>query len=178
MRLKIIVMFLALCGCSEARELAKTEIVVHAPRAEVFDTAFNVDEIKRSIPLVSNSGTDQLFELTLDDRSPGWSSAKPKEVPFAKELKVKMTLEDRREAALRYSINGNDVKTGVIWRFEDMDGGRTKVSFDLLPLEGDRTEGLTLNQLELRMLARTSLDKIERMAKERGGGEVEPSDEG
>jgi hypothetical protein len=178
MRLRIIAMCLALCGCGEVRELAKTEIVVHAPRAEVFDTAFDVDDIKRSIPLVSNSGTDQLFEMTINEHSPGWSRAKPAEVPFAKEVKVKMTLEDRREASLRYAINGNDVKTGVVWHFEDMDGGRTKVSFDLLPLEGDRTEGLTLNQLELRMMARNSLDKIERMAKERGGGTVDSSDEG
>ncbi|NJL18698.1 MAG: hypothetical protein HC938_17650 [Nitrospira sp.] len=42
-----------------------------------------------------------------------------------------------------------------------MTEGATKVSFDLLPLEGERSEGLTLNQLELRAMARQSLDKIE-----------------
>lgn len=158
---------LALTACSQVRELAKTEMTVNAPRAEVFDTAFPVDDLKRSIPLVSNSGTDQLFELILDDRTPGWEQMKPDAVPFAKKIKVTMNLEDRREARLRYSINDGEVKTGVIWHFEDMGGG-TKVSFDLLPLEGTRTEGLTINQLELRMLARQSLDRIERMAKERG----------
>ena len=160
---------LVLSGCGAMKELAKTEITVNAPRAEVFDTAFDVDEIKRSIPLVSNMGTDQLFELIIDDQTPGWDAVKPDAVPFAKKIKLTFTLENRRNAALRYSVNDGEVKTGVTWHFEDMEGGGTKVSFDLLPLEGDRTEGLTLNQLELRALARQSLDKIESMARERGG---------
>jgi uncharacterized protein YndB with AHSA1/START domain len=160
---------LVLSGCGQVAELAKTEIIVPAPRAEVFDTAFNVKDIGRGIPLVSNMGTDQLFELVIDENTPGWDKAKPSAVPFAKKIKVTFRLEDRRDAALRYSVNDGEVKTGVTWKFEDIDGGGTKVSFDLLPLEGTRTEGLTVNQLELRMLARESLDKIERMAKDRGG---------
>lgn len=158
---------LSLAACSQVRELAKTEMTVNAPRAEVFDTAFPVEDLKRSIPLVTNSGTDQLFELVLDDRTPGWERMKPEAIPFATKIKVTMSLEDRREAKLRYSINDGEVKTGVVWHFEDVGGG-TKVSFDLLPLEGTRTDGLTVNQLELRILARQSLDRIERMAKERG----------
>ncbi len=160
---------LLLAACGKVSELAKTEITVNAPRAEVFDTAFVVDELKRSIPLVSNSGTDQLFELHIDETSPQWESVRPKAVPFAKELTVKVALEDRREASIRFIVNGDAVKSGVRWTFEDVEGGGTKVSFDIMPLEGNRTEGLTLNQLELRSMARQSLDRIERMAKERGG---------
>lgn len=164
-------LLLALTACggmSELKELAKTEISVNAPRDEVFDTAFDVEDISRSLPLVSNTGTDQQFEMIVDEQSPGWAKMKPDAVPFATKIKVTITLEDRRDAKLRYSINDGEVKTGVTWHFEDVSGGGTKVSFDLMPLEGNRTEGLTINQLELRMLARESLDKIERMAKERG----------
>jgi uncharacterized protein YndB with AHSA1/START domain len=161
-------LFLALAACGGMKELAKTEMTVNAPRAEVFDTAFDVEDLERSIPLVTNSGTDQLFELVVDEHSDGWEGMKPDAVPFATKVKLTMELEDRREATLRYSVNDGAVKTGVKWYFEDIAGGGTKVSFDLLPLEGDRTEGLTINQLELRMLARESLDKIERMAKDRG----------
>jgi uncharacterized protein YndB with AHSA1/START domain len=161
---------LAACGQADAlRELARTEITVDAPRAEVFDTAFDVKGLSREIPLVSNTGTDQLFELIVDEQTPGWDTMKPKSVPFAEKVKLTMRLEDRREAVMRYSVNDGAVRAGVRWQFEDVDGGGTKVSFDLLPLEGTRTEGLTINQLELRMLARQSLDKIERMAKDRGG---------
>jgi hypothetical protein len=163
-------LLLAACGQADAlRELAKTEITVEAPRAEVFDTAFDVKDLSRSIPLVSNTGTDQLFELIVDERTPGWDKMKPEFVPFAESIKLTMRLEDRREAVMRYSVNDGEVRAGVSWQFEDVEGGGTKVSFDLLPLEGTRTEGLTINQLELRMLARQSLDKIERMAKDRGG---------
>ncbi len=169
MRLLLIApIMLALAACGAVKDLVKTEMTVNAPRAEVFDTAFPVDDLKRSIPLVTNSGTDQLFELIVDEQSAGWEGMKPDAVPFAEKIKVTMTLEDRREAKLRYSINDGEVKTGVIWHFEDIAGGGTKVSFDLMPLEGKRIEGLTINQLELRALARKSLDKIERMAKERG----------
>lgn len=155
-------------GMDSLKELAKTEISVNAPRDEVFDTAFNVEELAESLPLVSNTGTDQQFELIVDEQTPGWEAMKPDAVPFAKKIKVTMTLEDRRNAKLRYSINDGAVKTGVTWQFEDVSGGGTKVSFDLMPLEGDRTEGLTINRLELRQMARKSLDKIERMAKDRG----------
>jgi hypothetical protein len=164
---------LLLAGCGTVSELAKTEITVNAPRDQVFDRAFVVDELQRVVPLVSNSGTDQLFELVIDESSPEWESVRPKEVPFAKELKIVITLEDRRRAKIRYTINGGDVKTGVEWAFADTDNGGTKVSFDLLPLEGSRTEGLTLNQLELRTMARASLDRIESMARD-SGGTVEP----
>lgn len=159
---------LLLAGCGKVAELAKTEITVNAPRAEVFDTAFDVKNLSRSIPLVSNSGTDQLFELIVDDTDPDWSTVKPSAVPFAERIKLTFRLEDRREASLRYSVNDGEVKTGVTWQFEDVAGGGTKVSFDLLPLEGSRTDGLTINQLELRGMAREALDKIERMAKDRG----------
>ncbi|MBA4747159.1 MAG: SRPBCC family protein [Sphingopyxis sp.] len=155
-------------GMDSLKELAKTEISVNAPRDEVFDTAFNVDELAESLSLVSNTGTDQQFEMIVDEQTPGWEAMKPDAVPFARKIKVTMTLEDRRDAKLRYSINDGAVKTGVTWHFEDVPGGGTKVSFDLMPLEGDRTEGLTINRLELRQLARKSLDKIERMAKDRG----------
>ena len=172
MRLLILApLMLALGACSGMdglKELAKTEISVNAPRDEVFDTAFDVADLARSMPLVSNTGTDQQFEMIVDEQTPGWDAMRPDAVPFAKKIKVTMTLEDRRNAKLRYSINDGEVKTGVTWHFEDVSGGGTKVSFDLMPLEGDRTEGLTINRLELRMLARQSLDKIERMAKERG----------
>lgn len=164
----IIAAAMALAACGKMSELAKTELTVNAPRAEVFDTAFPVEQLRRSIPLVTNSGTDQLFELVVDEHSPGWESMKPDAVPFAKKVKLTMELEDRREATLRFSVNDGAVKTGVSWRFEDIDGGGTKVSFDLMPLEGDRTEGLTINQLELRAMARQSLDRIERMARDRG----------
>jgi uncharacterized protein YndB with AHSA1/START domain len=169
MRLVFLAVFmLALGGCGAVKDLAKTELTVNAPRAEVFDTAFPVDQLKRSIPLVTNAGTDQLFELEVDSTSEDWDDVKPKEVPFAEKIKLTFNLEDRREARLRFSVNDGEVKTGVTWKFEDMPGGGTKVSFDLMPLEGTRTDGLTINQLELRKLARESLDKIERMAKERG----------
>ena len=161
-------LLLALSACGGLKELAKTEMTVNAPRAEVFDTAFPVDDLKRSIPLVTNGGTDQLFELVVDETSPDWERMKPDAVPFAKKIKLTMELEDRREATLRFSVNDGEVKTGVKWMFEDLDGGGTKVSFDLMPLEGDRTEGLTINRPELRALARQSLDRIERMAKDRG----------
>lgn len=172
MRLLILApLMLALGACSGMgglKELAKTEISVNAPRDEVFDTAFDVAALARSMPLVSNTGTDQQFEMIVDEQTPGWDAMKPDAVPFAKKIKVTMTLEDRRHAKLRYSINDGEVKAGVTWHFEDVSGGGTKVSFDLMPLEGERTEGLTINRLELRMLARQSLDKIERMAKDRG----------
>lgn len=173
MRLILAILCLALAGCGKVSELTKTEIIVHAPRAEVFDAAFVVDDLKRVIPLVNNSGTDQLFELVIDEKSPQWEAVRPKDVPFAKDLKIRIILEDRRHARIRWAINGDDVKTGVEWHFEDLDNGRTKVSFDLLPLEGEKTEGLTLNQLELRLMARQSLDKIEDMARKRGGEVVE-----
>lgn len=173
MRLIISLMCLILAGCSQVSELAKTEIIVNAPRAEVFDTVFVVDELKTFIPLINNSGTDQLFELKIDEKSPRWKSLRPKEIDFAKELMIRIVLEDRRFAKISWTINNDDVKTGVKWEFEDMGDGRTKISFDLLPLEGDRTEGLTLNQMELRLMARQSLDKIEDMARKRGGGVVE-----
>jgi uncharacterized protein YndB with AHSA1/START domain len=161
-------LLLALTACGAVKDLAKTELTVNAPRAEVFDTAFPVDQLKRSIPLVTNAGTDQLFELEVDSSSDDWEDVKPDAVPFAEKIKLTFTLEDRREARMRYSVNDGEVKTGVTWKFEDMPGGGTKVSFDIMPLEGKRTDGLTINQLELRALARESLDKIERMAKERG----------
>jgi uncharacterized protein YndB with AHSA1/START domain len=166
------VLTLVLGACSAVKDLAKTEITVNAPRAEVFDAAFVVDDIKRTIPLVSNTGTRQLFELVLDEKSPQWSSIKPKAVPFAKKLKIMITLADRRDAEIRWSINDGEVKTGVTWQFEDMGEGATKMSFDLLPLEGNRSDGLTLNQLELRAMARESLDKVEAMARKRGGGVI------
>lgn len=172
MRLLILAPFLlALGACGEMnglKELVRTEISVNAPRAEVFDTAFDVAELAESLPLVSNTGTDQQFEMIVDEQSPGWEAMKPDAVPFAKKVKISITLEDRRDAKLRFSINDGEVKSGVTWHFEDVPGGGTKVSFDLMPLEGDRTEGLTVNQLELRKLARQSLDKIERLAQERG----------
>lgn len=169
MRLLILApIMLALGACGAVKELAKTELTVNAPRAEVFDTAFPVDQLKRSIPLVTNAGTDQLFELEVDSKSEDWDDVKPKAVPFAEKIKLTFNLEDRREARLRFSVNDGEVKTGVTWKFEDMPGGGTKVSFDLMPLEGSRTDGLTINQLELRAMARESLDRIERMAKERG----------
>ncbi|NJS15605.1 MAG: SRPBCC family protein [Sphingopyxis sp.] len=170
MRLFLAALLTLLLGaCGSVKELAKTEITVNAPRAEVFDAAFDVEGLKRSVPLVSNTGTRQLFELVLDDQSPQWNSIKPAAVPFAKKLKIVIELENRRDAEIRWSINDGEVKTGVTWQFEDMTEGATKVSFDLLPLEGERSEGLTLNQLELRAMARQSLDKIEAMAEKRGG---------
>ena len=118
-------LMLALTGCGGLKELAKTEMTVNAPRAEVFDTAFPVDQLKRSIPLVTNGGTDQLFELVVDETSPDWERMKPDAVPFAKKVKLTMELEDRREATLRFSVNDGEVKTGVKWHFEDVDGGGT-----------------------------------------------------
>lgn len=125
------------------RESDVSELTVHAPREKVFDAVFGAKAMKHQGTLVSNNGSEQIYEAVIDSQTPGWEEMTEGPAPFATTHKETMELSDRRTAKLRFNINDGEVRGGITWRFEDTASGGTSISYQILPLASTRTEDLS-----------------------------------
>ena len=156
------VVALLFAGCGDALQLANQTKTVAAPREEVFKKMFGTDgAMFRDIPLVTNGGSNRLYELVLERNDPRWSLLAPKERPEAQKIKLAVTMEIPRETHIVYSVDDGALQTGLKFTFEELEPGKTRVAFTIDDLTGHDAEGMAVNTVKLHALARDALNKLD-----------------
>lgn len=152
---------LLLAGCGDVIQLANQTKTVAAPREAVFAKMFGDEGAFAGLPLVTNGGSDRLYELVITRNDPAWAQIVPKERPDAHKIKIAVQMEIPREAHLIYSIDDGAVATGLKFNFEELAPDRTRVTFTVDDLSGHDSDGLTVNTGKLRGIARDALKKLD-----------------
>ncbi len=157
----ILAAMLLLTGCGEAAKLMNQTRTVAAPREEVFAKMFDNGSAFTGLPLVTNGGSDRLYELVVQKGDPEWQAFVPPQRPDAYRVKFAVQMEIPREAHMVYSIDDGAVTAGLKFNFEELAPDRTRVTFTIDELGGHDTEGLAVNTLELHKIARDALRKLD-----------------
>lgn len=158
----VIVAAFFLGGCGDMVELVSQTKTVAAPREEVFKKMFGTDgAMFRDIPLVTNGGSNRLYELVLERNDPRWNLLAPKERPKAQKIKLAVTMEIPRETHIVYSVDDGALQTGLKFTFEELEPGKTRVAFTIDDLTGHDAEGMAVNTVKLHALARDALNKLD-----------------
>jgi hypothetical protein len=157
----LIAAMLFAAGCGDIAKLANQTKTVAAPREEVFAKMFGNDSLFTGLPLVTNGGSDRLYELVVEKNDPEWPMFAPKERPDAYKVKIAVQMEIPREAHMIYSVDDGAISTGLKFNFEELAPDRTRVTFTIDELTGHDTKGLTVNTVKLHQIAREALDKLD-----------------
>lgn len=152
---------LSLAGCGDIAQLANQTKTVAAPREAVFAKMFGDEGAFAGLPLVTNGGSDRLYELVVQKSDPEWAIVAPKERPDAHKVKIAVQMDIPREAHLIYSIDDGAVATGLKFNFEELAPDRTRVTFTIDDLTGHDSDGLEVNTGKLRDIARDALKKLD-----------------
>jgi hypothetical protein len=152
---------LLLAGCGDAVRLANQTKTVAAPREAVFAKMFGDDGAFAGLPLVTNGGSDRLYELVVEKSDPHWAQIAPRQRPDAYKVKIAVQMDIPREAHLIYSVDDGALATGLKFNFEELAPDRTRVTFTIDELTGDDTDGLAVNTGKLRGIARDALRKLD-----------------
>ncbi len=155
------VVALLFAGCGDALQLANQTKTVAAPREAVFAKMFGDDGAFAGLPLVTNGGSDRLYELVVERSDPMWAQIAPKQRPDAYKVKIAVQMDIPREAHLIYSVDDGALATGLQFHFEELAPDRTRVTFTIDDLTGDDTDGLVVNTGKLRGIARDALKKLD-----------------
>lgn len=151
---------LLLAGCGDI-QLANQTRTVAAPREQVFAKMFGDEGAFAGLPLVTNGGSDRLYELVVEKSDPLWAQVAPKERPDAHKIKIAVEMEIPRAAHLIYSIDDGAVATGLKFNFDELAPDRTRVTFTIDDLTGHDSDGLAVNTGKLRGIARDALKKLD-----------------
>ncbi len=152
---------LLLAGCGDGVLLANQTKTVAAPREAVFAKMFGNDGAFAGLPLVTNGGSDRLYELVVEKSDPMWTQIAPKQRPDAYKVKIAVQMDIPREAHMIYSVDDGALATGLKFNFEELAPDRTRVTFTIDELTGDDTDGLSVNTGKLRGIARDALNKLD-----------------
>ncbi|WP_257547747.1 hypothetical protein [Sphingopyxis sp. DBS4] len=152
---------LLLASCGDAVLLANQTKTVAAPREAVFAKMFGDDGAFAGLPLVTNGGSDRLYELVVEKSDPMWAQIAPKQRPDAYKVKIAVQMDIPREAHMIYSVDDGALATGLKFNFEELAPDRTRVTFTIDELTGDDTDGLAVNTGKLRGIARDALRKLD-----------------
>jgi hypothetical protein len=152
---------LLLASCGDAVLLANQTKTVAAPREAVFAKMFGDDGAFAGLPLVTNGGSDRLYELVVEKSDPMWNQIAPKQRPDAYKVKIAVQMDIPREAHMIYSVDDGALATGLKFNFEELAPDRTRVTFTIDELTGDDTDGLAVNTGKLRGIARDALRKLD-----------------
>ena len=152
---------LLFAGCGDMARLANQTKTVAAPREQVFAKMFGDEGAFTGLPLVTNGGSDRLYELVIEKNDPEWAMVAPKERPDAHKIKIAVQMEIPREAHLIYSIDDGAVATGLKFHFEELAPDRTRVTFTIDDLTGHDSDGLAVNTGKLRGIAQDALKKLD-----------------
>ena len=152
---------LLLAGCGDAVLLANQTKTVAAPREAVFAKMFGDDGAFAGLPLVTNGGSDRLYELVVEKSDPMWNQIAPKQRPDAYMVKIAVQMDIPREAHMIYSVDDGALATGLKFNFEELAPDRTRVTFTIDDLTGHDSDGLTVNTGKLRGIARDALKKLD-----------------
>ena len=148
-------------GCGKSIELVSQTRTVAAPREQVFAKMFDDDGAFTGLPLVTNGGSERLYELVVEKNDPLWSQVAPKERPDAYKVKIAVAMTIPREAHLIYSVDDGALATGLKFTFDELAPDRTRVAFTVDELTGHDTEGLAVNMVKLHSIARDALKKLD-----------------
>lgn len=159
--LLLIAALLFTTGCGDVYKLVNKTKTVAAPREEVFARMFGDESVFTGLPLVTNGGSDRLYELVVEKTDPEWAQFVPAERPDAYKVKIAVQMAIPREAHMIYSIDDGAVSTGLKFNFEELAADRTRVTFTIDELSGHDTKGLAVNTVALHRIAADALQKLD-----------------
>lgn len=148
-------------GCGDAAKLMNQTRTVAAPREEVFAKMFGNDSAFTGLPLVTNGGSERLYELVVEKSDPQWAAFVPPQRPDAYKVKFAVQMSIPREAHMIYSVDDGAVTAGLKFNFEELAPDRTRVTFAIDDLSGHDAEGLVLNTFAINKIARDALKKLD-----------------
>lgn len=159
--LMLIAAMLFAAGCGDMTKLANQTKTVAAPREEVFAKMFGDGSMFTELPLVTNGGSDRLYEMVVEKSDPEWAMIAPKERPDAYKVRIAVQMDIPREAHMIYSVDDGAISTGLKFNFEELAPDRTRVTFTIDELKGHDSEGLAVNTMKLRAIARQALNRLD-----------------
>jgi len=157
----LIAAMLLIGGCGDVAKLVNQTKVVAAPREQVFAKMFGDGSTFTGLPLVTNGGSDRLYELVVEKSDPEWAMVAPKERPDAYKVKIAVQMDIPREAHLLYSVDDGAIATGLKFNFEELAPDRTRVTFQIDELTGHDTKGIAVNTIKLHQIASDALRKLD-----------------
>ncbi len=157
----LIAAMLLVTGCGGAAKLMNQTKTVAAPREEVFAKMFGNDSAFTGLPLVTNGGSERLYELVVEKNDPEWQAFVPPQRPDAYKVKFAVQMSIPREAHMIYSVDDGAVTAGLKFNFEELAPDRTRVTFTIDDLAGHDAEGLAVNTVAINQIARDALKKLD-----------------